>query len=62
MVTIHARGPRDALDRFVALALQARSFALEESLREQVDRAVGLVVHLERTSQGRRVADILDAI
>ncbi|MGH2730815.1 MAG: CpaF family protein, partial [Actinomycetota bacterium] len=60
MVTIHARGPRDAVDRFVALALQARSGASERSVREQVDRAVRLVVHLERTPRGRRVADVLD--
>jgi pilus assembly protein CpaF len=60
MVTIHARGPRDALDRFVALGLQARSGAPERSVREQVDRAVRLVVHLERTPRGRRVADILE--
>jgi pilus assembly protein CpaF len=59
MVTIHARGPHDALDRMVALALQARVTTDERSLRDQLAQAVDLVVHLERTDKTRRVGAIV---
>jgi pilus assembly protein CpaF len=54
MVTVHARSARDALERLVALSLQAGSAASEESLRARVLRSFDLVAHLER-QDGRRV-------
>lgn len=59
MVTIHSSSPHDAIDRMVALALQARVATDERSLKDQLTQAVDLVVHLERTEQTRRVAAIV---
>lgn len=61
MVTVHARGAVDALDRIVALALQAGTRASEASLRHQARRSFDAAVHLTRDDQGRRtVAEILE--
>lgn len=54
MVTIHARSPADALDRLVMLALQASSGATQQSLEDQVGRALDVVVQLERGDRGVR--------
>jgi pilus assembly protein CpaF len=58
MVTVHARGAGDVVDRFVALALQAGGGASEESLRHAAALAIDLVVHLQRDGELRRVSDI----
>lgn len=61
MLTVHAGSAHDALDRLVALALEAGSGAREESIAARVHRAVDAVVHLERDSRGRRrVRQILE--
>ncbi len=61
MVTVHARSPDDALERFVTLSLQARSGASEAALERQVTRALDVVVQLRRDSRGnRRVVAIED--
>jgi pilus assembly protein CpaF len=54
MLTVHARSGQDALHRMVSLALGGRSGASEDALTEQVQRAFGAVVHLERDGEGRR--------
>ena len=59
MVTVHARSAAAVPDRLVSLALLARGGASQSSLREQVDAAFDLIVHLERHDEGlRRVAHI----
>ena len=55
MVTVHARGPDEALERLVTLALQAGSGASETALQRQVTRALDVVVQLGRDSTGQRV-------
>ncbi len=59
MVTVHARSGARALERMVALALQAGSGASEDSLRHQVLDAFDLVVHLSRDERGiRRIESV----
>ena len=55
MVTVHARGPDEALERLVTLALQADSGASEAALQHQVTRALDVVVQLGRDANGHRV-------
>ncbi|MGH2827410.1 MAG: CpaF family protein [Actinomycetota bacterium] len=62
MVTVHARTPDDALERFVTLALQAGSGASESALQRQVTRAVEVVVQLGRDDQGRRVVTAIEDV
>jgi pilus assembly protein CpaF len=59
MVTVHAASATRVVERMVALALQGPSGAGEASLRRQFEDAFGAVVHLERTAEGRRVAEIM---
>jgi len=58
LLTVHARSVEDALDRLVALALQARGGSSEESIRRTATRAFDVLVQLDRDSGTRRVADI----
>jgi len=60
MLTVHASSPDDAVDRLVTLALQARSGDTESSLRRMVERAVDLVVHLERSLACRSVVEVVE--
>jgi pilus assembly protein CpaF len=62
MVTVHARGPDDALQRLVALALQGGSGASEAALERQVTRALDVVVQLGRDARGRRVVTGLEDV
>ena len=55
LLTVHARSGEDSLRRMVSLALGARSGASEQALTEQVRRAFGAVVHLERGEGGSRL-------
>lgn len=58
LLTVHARSVDEALDRLVALALQARGGSSEESIRRTATRAFDVLVQLDRDSGTRRVADI----
>ncbi|MDQ3766335.1 MAG: Flp pilus assembly complex ATPase component TadA [Actinomycetota bacterium] len=58
LLTLHARSAADAIERMTTLALQASPGASEVSLRRQVTDAFGLIVHLERGADGRRVAEV----
>jgi pilus assembly protein CpaF len=60
LLTVHARSAADALDRLVALALQARGGSSEESLSRTASRAFDIVVQLDRSSETRRVAEIVE--
>jgi pilus assembly protein CpaF len=62
MVTVHARGPDDALERLVTLALQAGSGASEAALQHQVTRALDVVVQLHRDAHGRRVVTAVEDV
>lgn len=52
--TVHANGPEDALLRFTTLASLAPERPPFAVLKRQVKATVDLVVHLERTPEGRR--------
>lgn len=58
MVTVHARSAGEVVERMVALALQSNTGSTESSLRRQFAAAFDLLVHVERTQDGRRVAAI----
>jgi pilus assembly protein CpaF len=53
--TVHANSPTDALSRLETLALMAGLGLPHAAVAEQVQRAVDLVVHLERRADGARV-------
>ena len=53
--TIHANGSLDALRRLEQLVLMAGENWRPSLVREQVSRAIHLVVHQERVASGRRV-------
>ena len=52
--TVHANSPVDALRRLETLALMADVGLPHEAIREQLQRGLDLVVHLERSGDGRR--------
>ncbi|WP_287152680.1 CpaF family protein [Candidatus Solincola tengchongensis] len=54
MTTIHANSPLDALSRLETMALTAGVGLPAEALRRQIERAVDVVVHVERDGKGRR--------
>lgn len=58
MLSVHSSSASDALDRLVSLALEARSGATEASVRRSAERAIDLVVHLERRGERRTVAEV----
>jgi pilus assembly protein CpaF len=54
LTTCHANSARDALDRLDTMALLAASGLPLEAISRHVQRAVDLVVHVARGSEGRR--------
>ncbi len=54
MTTIHANSPRDALARLESLVLMAEGGLPHRAVREQVTRAVDLIVQTARAPDGRR--------
>ena len=63
MATIHANGPRDALERLEML-IGLHGFGTElQAVRRFIASAIDLVVHLQRqTGGGRRVASISEVV
>ena len=61
MATVHANGPRDALQRLEMMALQAAPGLSVDAARRLVSVAIELVVHLVRDADGlRRVAELAE--
>jgi pilus assembly protein CpaF len=52
--TIHANSPRDALARLETLVLMAGIELPARAIREQIVSAIDLLVHVERSQDGRR--------
>ncbi len=52
--TVHANGPVDALRRLATLAVAADERLPVEAARDHVTSAIDAIVHLERSSDGRR--------
>jgi len=59
MTTVHANSPFDALSRLETMALTAGVGLPSQAVREQIEQAVDIMVHMERTTCGeRRVSEI----
>lgn len=54
MSTVHANSPRDALSRVETMVLMAGMDLPMRAIREQIGRAIGLVVHQARLRDGSR--------
>jgi pilus assembly protein CpaF len=55
MTTVHSNGPRDALSRLETMTLMAGYELPVKAIREQVNSALHLIMHLDRMPDGRRV-------
>ncbi len=61
--TVHANSPVDALRRLETLALMADVGLPLDAVREQLQRGIDLIVHMERRVDGsRRVAEIAEVV
>ncbi len=54
LTTMHANSPIDALNRLETMILMAGMEIPIQAIREYIENAIDLVVHLERLSDGRR--------
>lgn len=57
LATLHANSALDGLHRLEVLTLSAAVGWTIEDVRALVDSAIGVVVHMERSTDGRRVVD-----
>jgi pilus assembly protein CpaF len=55
MTTVHANSPREVLGRLETMVLMGGVELPQRAIREQIVMAVGLIVQLQRTAEGRRV-------
>ncbi len=63
LCTIHANSPRDALARLETLVLMAGMELPSRAIREQTAAALDLIVHVERSEDGRRrVTSIVEIV
>jgi pilus assembly protein CpaF len=62
LTTVHANTPRDALSRIETMTLMAGTEIPHRAIREQIASALHLIIHLERTPEGRRVVSSITEI
>ena len=55
MTTVHSNGPRDALSRLETMVLMAGFDLPVRAIREQINSALNLIMHLDRMPDGRRI-------
>ena len=55
MTTVHSNSPRDALVRLETMVLMAGFDLPVRAIREQVNAAIDVIMHLDRMPDGRRV-------
>jgi pilus assembly protein CpaF len=55
MTTVHANTPREVLSRLETMVLMGGVELPQKAVREQIVMAVGLIVQLQRTVEGKRV-------
>ncbi|MDQ1375641.1 MAG: pilus assembly protein CpaF [Actinomycetota bacterium] len=55
MTTVHSNSPRDALTRLETMVLMAGFDLPMRAIREQVNSAIDVIMHLDRLNDGRRV-------
>ena len=61
MTTLHSNSPRDTLNRLETMTLMANAGLPSRAIREQLARAVQLIVHQERMRDGvRRITSITE--
>ena len=61
MTTLHSNSPRDTLNRLETMTLMANAGLPSRAIREQIARAVQLIVHQERMRDGvRRITSITE--
>jgi pilus assembly protein CpaF len=58
LLTLHARDARHALGRLCHLALSSPDAPSQSALEADIDDAIDLVVHLDRTPRGRAVVEL----
>lgn len=54
MTTMHANSPKDALNRLETMVLMSGIDVPIKNLREYIDNAIDLIVHMERMPDGKR--------
>lgn len=54
MTTLHANGPKDALNRLETMVLMSGLEIPVKAIREYIVNAIDLIVNIDRTSDGRR--------
>ena len=55
LTTVHSNGPRDALSRLETMVLMAGYDLPVRAIREQINSALNLIMHLDRMPDGRRI-------
>lgn len=54
MTTLHANGPKDALNRLETMVLMAGMEIPVKAIREYIENAVDIVIHISRLTDGKR--------
>mgnify|MGYP002527134632 CR=1 FL=1 len=54
LTTMHANSPSDALNRLESMILMAGLEIPVKAIREYIEKAINIIVHIERLSDGRR--------
>lgn len=62
MTTVHANSPYDAISRLETMALMAGLGLTPKAVREQILRALEVLVHLERLPNGKRIVSEISVI
>lgn len=62
LTTLHANSPRDALSRLETMVLMAGKDLPLNAIRDQVARAIQLIVQQTRLADGRRVITAIDEV
>jgi pilus assembly protein CpaF len=55
LTTVHSNGPRDALSRLETMVLMSGYDLPVRAIREQINSALHLIMHLDRMPDGRRI-------
>jgi pilus assembly protein CpaF len=62
MTTVHSNGARDALSRLETMVLMAGFELPMKAIREQINAAINVIMHLDRLPDGRRVVTSVSEI
>ena len=62
LTTVHANSPIDALSRLETLATMSDVTLPVDTIRDQINGAIDIIVQLERDSQGMRRVNTIEAV